>query len=139
MTIFYVWQYNLDASATVDDGCSGPVKSVLGSVVLFYGTVLDSCTSTERCDLAAQYGAIGCLFHNSFTAGSINFRRFLFQFGKIFILGGTFIPSGLINSDDASYIIAQTTANASALYTFTNLPASVKQVNISIVYVYLIE
>lgn len=51
--------------ATIDDGCSGPMKSVFGSVVLFTMSSNDSCNSTVRCDLAAMQGATGCLFSNT--------------------------------------------------------------------------
>ena len=49
----------------MNDGCSGPLKSVLGAVVLFSYYQNDSCNSTIRCDLAANQGAAGCLLYNA--------------------------------------------------------------------------
>ena len=103
MSVCLFFRTHLDPNSTVNDGCTGPLKSVFGVFVLFYMSLNDSCNSTVRCDLAAVQGALGCLLYNADEYA-----------------GGTNIPSGRIGYAEALSIITQTNANASVLYTFTN-------------------
>ncbi|CAF3304435.1 unnamed protein product [Rotaria socialis] len=104
------WQSNVnsiivvnDRQATVNDGCSDPVKPVTGAVVLYSYNPADTCNSAVRCDKAADAGASGCLIYN---VGAIT--------------GSSKIPSGSISLADGQRILAITAQNASALFSFTN-------------------
>lgn len=114
---------------TINDGCSGPSKSVLGSVVLFFLDPRDSCNSTVRCDLAAQQGAAGCLIYNSVDSeGWFSIYSKTSLIGNENLVGGTTIPSGSISYSDGIILRAKLTVNPSAIYTFTNLPRAVPSV-----------
>jgi hypothetical protein len=90
---------------------------------LFFYNAYDSCTSTDRCNLAALQGAVGCLFYNANECEGL-FRNKNF-------LGGTNIPSGCIDYSYGLTIVEKLTANQSAIYTFTNLPTEQSPVCVS--------
>ncbi|UJR22388.1 hypothetical protein I4U23_025449 [Adineta vaga] len=92
-----------DANRSINDGCSGPSKSVLGAVVLFSYNSDDVCSAATRCNQASARGAIGCLLYNAAD-----------------IEGATNIPSGSISLIDGLNIIASVAANSSTIYMFTN-------------------
>jgi hypothetical protein len=85
--------------------------------------------------LAASQGAAGCLFYNTDEYAGYIYRSTHLFFIESNIIGGTNIPSGWINYADALSIIEQTTVNPSAIYTFTNLPPSSKQVHVAKLFV----
>ncbi|CAF4852497.1 unnamed protein product, partial [Rotaria sp. Silwood1] len=95
-----------DPQATVNDGCNGLAKSVVGVVVLFKRNIEDTCGTVLRCDTAAAAGATGCLVYNSLPG-----------------TGSSSIPSGIITLDDGQLIVAIIAGNPSAVFTFTNIIA----------------
>ncbi|CAF2812166.1 unnamed protein product [Rotaria sp. Silwood2] len=109
-----------DPQATANDGCNGPTKSVAGAVVLYAYNIGDLCNSAVRCNKAAAAGATGCLLYN---VGAIS--------------GSSAIPSGSISLTNGQHIIAITTENLSAMFTFTNKVALAPVVISSLLLIYL--